>query len=70
VASPKDITALERQHIKDSTNLWVNPWQQKTMFLHSSIIPQADENPRFDISHWEIDNLSSIWSGMKSRLTF
>jgi hypothetical protein len=70
VAAPKDITALERQHIKDSTNLWVNPWQQKTMFLHSSIIPQADENPRFDISHWEIDNLSSIWSGMKSRLTF
>ncbi len=69
VVAPKDIPAPERQHIKDNTDVWVNPWQQKTMFLHSSSIPQADENPRFDISHWEIDNLSSIWSEMKSRLT-
>ena len=69
VEAPKDISPMERQHIKDKTDLWVNPWQQKTLFLHSSSIPQADENPRFDISHWEIDNLDAIWNGMKSRLT-
>lgn len=70
VSAPKDIGAEARQHIKDNTELWVNPWQQKTIFLHSSAIPQADENPRFDISHWEIDNVSDIWNGLKSRLTF
>lgn len=70
VSAPKDIGAEARQHIKDYTQLWVNPWQQKTIFLHSSAIPQADENPRFDISHWEIDNVSDIWNGLKSRLTF
>jgi len=67
-SAPKDITPSARQHINDYTGLWVNAWQQKTIFLHSSIIPQADENPKFNISHWEIDNHVAMWDSFKSHL--
>lgn len=68
ISAPKDISTTARQYIKDHTGLWVNPWQQKTIFLHSSAIAQADENPLFNISHWEIDNHGAIWDRFKSGL--
>jgi pimeloyl-ACP methyl ester carboxylesterase len=69
LSAPKDISGPARQHIQDHTGLWVNSWQQKTIFLHSSSIRQADENPMFDVSHWEIDNHLAIWDSLKSRLS-
>jgi hypothetical protein len=69
VTSPKDILDPERRHINEVTKLWVNPWQLETRFLHSSIIPEADENPRLEIDHFDLDTSDIIWSDMKSRIT-
>jgi pimeloyl-ACP methyl ester carboxylesterase len=67
LSAPKDILAAGRQHINDMTQLWVNPWQNKTFYLHSSVIPQADENPKFNIEHYDLDTAEAIWSDMKVR---
>jgi hypothetical protein len=69
MSAPKDILAAGRQHINDVTKLWVNPWQKKTFFLHSSVIPQADENPQYDIEHYDLDNSEAIWTDMKGRIS-
>ena len=69
INAPKDITAIGRQHIRDNSNIWVNPWQRKTFFLHSSSISQADENPLFDINHWDLDTHDEVWSNIKAKAT-
>jgi hypothetical protein len=69
ISAPKDILAAGRQHINDMTNLWVNPWQKKTFFLHSSIIPQADENPQYEVEHYDLDTSESVWTDMKGRIS-
>lgn len=67
-SAPRDILATGRQHIRDNTVVWVNPWQDETFFLHSSAIPQADENPKHRVQHHEIDSVKSIWENLKSRI--
>jgi hypothetical protein len=69
MSAPKDILASGRQHINDMTKIWVNPWQKKTFYLHSSIIPQADENPLYDLDHYELDNSDAIWTDMAGRIS-
>lgn len=69
LSAPKDITVAGRKHIRENSGAWINPWQQKTFFLHSSIIPQADANPLFDLNHWDLDTHDEIWDDVKSRAT-
>jgi Alpha/beta hydrolase of unknown function (DUF900) len=60
--APPDIDTAARQHIKDVTEVWENPWQSTTLFLHSSAIAEADSNPFFRAEHWEVNNEESIWT--------
>jgi hypothetical protein len=69
MSAPKDILAIGRQHIRENTGVWINPWQDETFFLHSSAIPQADENPKHEVEHFNIDSVQSIWDNLKSRIS-
>lgn len=69
ISAPKDIDAAAREHIRDYSGVWVNPWQDRTFFLHSSIIPEADVNPRYNVLHWDIDTKREIWDDIKSKAT-
>ena len=68
VSAPRDILARGRKKINENTKVWVNPWQRRTFFLHSSAIPQADENPLFELDHWSMDTEAAIWADMDKRV--
>lgn len=61
LSAPRDIKKPAREHINASTAIWVNAWQDVTFFLHSSPIAEADQNPKYDVEHWDIDNNDELW---------
>lgn len=61
-SAPEDFDTAARGRIKDTTGIWVNPWQDTTVYLHSSAITQADRNPKFDLAHNSIPESEVIWS--------
>jgi pimeloyl-ACP methyl ester carboxylesterase len=69
VSAPNDISDAGRQHIQDYSGIWVNPWQENTLFLHSSRIPQADMNPQYDVTHWSMLPNDDIWFDIRSRVS-
>ena len=69
VRAPHDIDYNSRQHISDYSSIWVNPWQENTMFLHSSQISQADLNPKYDLTHWTMLPNNDIWLDIRSRVS-
>ncbi len=61
-SAPGDLTTLDRNRIKNTTEIWVNPWQDATLYLHSSSISEADRNPKFDLAHNTILESEVVWS--------
>lgn len=61
LSAPRDIEKPAREHISANTGIWVNAWQDVTFFLHSSPIPEADQNPKYNSEHWDIDNDEDLW---------
>jgi hypothetical protein len=72
LSAPRDFDAAARGRIRDNTDMWVNAWQDTTFFLHSSPIEEADENPKYEAEHWDIDNDDDLWEtiGEKIALSF
>lgn len=60
--APPDIKDDQRNMIQQVTEHWSNYWQNKTFYLHSSKIDQADVNVKVNASHTEIDNSDQVWS--------
>lgn len=68
LSAPRDIGKPSREHIRDHTETWVNAWQDVTFFLHSSSIAEADENPKYDEEHWDIDNNDELWEKIHQQI--
>ena len=68
LSAPRDIEKSSREYIRDHTETWVNAWQEVTFFLHSSAIAEADENPRYDDEHWDIDNNDDLWEKIHQQI--
>lgn len=68
LSAPRDIKEPAREHIKANTETWVNAWQDVTFFLHSSPIPEADQNPQYEVEHWDIDNNEELWEDINRQV--
>ncbi len=66
-SAPEDIEVRSRQHIKNATDVWVNPWQNQTFYLHSSAIDEADRNPNIPLSHQSMPESDVVWSDFKDQ---
>lgn len=68
LSAPRDFDVASRTRIRENTGVWVNAWQDTTFFLHSSAIAEADENPKYDAEHWDIDNDDSLWESLNEKV--
>ncbi len=68
LSAPRDLDATARSRIRDNTDMWVNAWQDTTFFLHSSAIEEADENPKYEAEHWDIDNDDGLWETINEKI--
>jgi hypothetical protein len=68
LSAPRDLDAHARGRIRDNTEIWVNAWQDTTFFLHSSAIDEADENPKYEAEHWDIDNDDDLWETIAEKI--
>jgi len=69
--APADIDGPAREQIADRSGRWLNSYQTQSVFLHSTAIPEADENVRLRMTvdmpfgmdaHSDMDNDSRIWT--------
>lgn len=61
-AAPQDFDSDARDRIAQVSGRWINFWQNRTLYLHSSIIPEANANQQIDAGHTAIDNHAAVWS--------
>jgi predicted alpha/beta hydrolase family esterase len=66
--APTDISTSEYELIADKTDEWHNFYETRTWYLHSSAIPQADENLKFNVSHTQMDDLDELWNPLADRI--
>ncbi len=59
--APKDVTHEQRLTIKGNAGRWLNFWQDQTSYLHSSVIPEADDNFEELVGHTAMDTQADVW---------
>ena len=59
---PSDIDASDRATIAKQTDSWTNIWQDKTTWLHSGPVDEADSNPKLDVAHTAINTDPRTWT--------
>lgn len=63
-SAPTDFTTEQREQLKARSNYWENFYQTTTTYLHSSAIPQADQNTKIQAGHMAIDSHQTVWSNI------
>lgn len=59
--APTDISHSKRLDIKGNADVWINFWQDRTFYLHSSTMNEADFNYQEQAEHTDIDSHDDVW---------
>ena len=58
--APPDIGEPQQRSIDQSTDLWMNYWEDQTFYLHSGAMPHATKNIQLSETHSTIDDAPEI----------
>jgi pimeloyl-ACP methyl ester carboxylesterase len=61
-SAPADFDDDARARIARNAGHWANFWERRTIYLHSSVIGQAEANYQIDAGHTVIDADPTVWS--------
>lgn len=61
-SAPSDFSATDLNSLGTNNRSWINFFENETLFLHSSAIPQAHSNYQIAAAHVDMDTDPSIWS--------
>lgn len=66
LTAPSDFTDERREFLRESSRHWANFFQRKTIWLHSSRIPEAHVNKELEATHFDIDVQDTLWRHVES----
>lgn len=61
VEFPRDVTQGERAAIQNKTAKWDHFYQNRTVYLHSAPVSEADENAQLGETHFTIQTSYPVW---------